>query len=202
MPSVSSRKVLVARARRSCDLGRPRTLVALVGVLALGALSTLTGCGYTLVGKASNLPADIESIYIVAFENRTTRAEIEQLITQALTEELVTRQRYQVAASAADADAVLEGSITRFASVPLTFDDQGRAQEYELNITASVVFRRTGEVEEPQSAVLWSNDRYLFKEVYDLSGDEATFFDRENIAMEEASERFAKTMVTDLLEGF
>jgi outer membrane lipopolysaccharide assembly protein LptE/RlpB len=174
----------------------------LVRLVAALLVLPIVGCGYALVGKGSNLPPDIESIYVVAFENRTTRAQVEQLITQAITSEFVTRQRYRLADSADEADAVLEGAITRFATVPLTFDGQGRAEEYELNITASVVFRRAGERADPDSGILWSNDRYLFKEVYDLSGDESTFFDRENIAMEEAAEEFAKTMVSDLLEGF
>lgn len=195
------RKATIEPRNWSASFHRRRFWPALVVAAAL----LVHGCGYSLVGKGSNLPDDIASIYIVAFENRTTRAEVEQLITQALTSELLTRQRYRVAASASEADAVLEGAITRFANVPLTFDAQGRAEEYELNITASVTLRRTGtfdDAEEAEEAVLWRNDRYLFKEAYDLSGDESTFFDRENLAIEEAAERFAKTMVTDLLEGF
>ena len=50
--------------------------------------------------------------------------------------------------------------------------------------------------------VLWSNERYLFRELYELEASEASFFDRENLAIEQSAARFAETVITDLLEGF
>ena len=157
-----------------------------------------SGCGYALVGKASNIPEDVRSVYLEAFENRTQRAEVEQFLTQELAEELVTRQRFNLVTELSEADAVLRGVVIGFRVLPITFDAEGRGQEYEIGITAEVAFVRTDEDETP----IWSNNRYLFKETYNLGGNEATFFDRENIAIAESAGRFAETMVTDLLEGF
>jgi outer membrane lipopolysaccharide assembly protein LptE/RlpB len=162
------------------------------------AVGFLGGCGYALVGKASNIPDDVRLVYLEAFENRTSRAEVEQFLSQALAEELVTRQRFSLVAERSEADAVLRGAVIGFRVLPITFDAEGRGQEYEISITTEVAFVRTDDDE----TALWSNNRYLFKESYDLSGDEASFFDRENIAIEESAGRFAETMVTDLLEGF
>ena len=99
--------------------------------------------------------------------------------------------------SKADADAVLSGAVVSYRATPLTFDADGRADEYEVSVTARVVFRRAGSED-----ALWSNESYLFKENYRLEGSEEDFFDRENIALEETARRFAETMVSDLLEGF
>lgn len=162
-------------------------------ILALFA----TGCGYALVGRGSNLPSDVRRVYLSPFENQTQRTQAEQFLTEAIADELVTRQRFAVVASAVEADAVLSGTVMGFGVTPVTFDSQGRATEYEISITARVAFQRTGSDE-----LLWSNDRYLFRENYTVDVDQAAYFDREDEALEEAARRFAETMVSDLLEGF
>lgn len=162
------------------------------------AVLVLSGCGYALVGRATNVPDDVRQVYVQAFENQTQRTQAEQFLTEAIADELVTRQRFSVVSSPTDADAVLSGSVVGFGVTPVTFDTQGRATEYEIAITARVAFRRSG----PEGEVLWSNDRYLFRENYPVEVDAVDYFDREDLALEEASRRFAETMVADLLEGF
>jgi hypothetical protein len=50
--------------------------------------------------------------------------------------------------------------------------------------------------------VVWSNSRYIYRENYAVDAGAADFLDRETEAIEEAAERFAETMVSDLLLGF
>lgn len=169
----------------------------LLGTLA-GAAIAAGGCGYSLVGRASNLPADVREIFIRPLENQTPRSQVEQSLTSAIADELVTRQRFAVVQAEGDADAVLSGAVTAFTVTPVTFDDQGRATEYEITVVARMSFRRGG----PEGAVLWSNERYVFRENYQVEVSETGYFDQEDAAIEEVAERFAETMVSDLLEGF
>jgi len=166
---------------------------------SLPVLSCLlvSGCGYALVGRGSNLPADVRAVYLKPFDNRTQRAQVEQILTRAIADELVTRQRFSVVADAEQADAELSGAVVGFGVTPVAFDASGRATEYEISITAEVVFKRRGADE-----VIWRNDRYQFRESYPVEVDSATYFDRETLALEEVAGRFAETMVSDLLEGF
>ena len=166
------------------------------GVILLGAVLT-AGCGYALVGRASNIPADIKSVYVRPFENRTQRSQVDQEVTRAIAEEMVTRQRFSVVGSVDAADAELAGAVTGFGVTPVTFDATGRATEYEISITASVTFKRKGAQE-----AIWNNDRYVFRESYPIEVEDAGFFDREDTAIQEAANRFAEAMVADLLEGF
>lgn len=175
----------------------PRSLAA-GGLLAL--LAATAGCGYSLVGRGSNLPADVRRVHVRPLENQTPRSQVEQFLTNSIADELVTRQRFSLVTDPAEADAELSGAVTGFTVTPVTFDAEGRATEYEIAITARMVFRRNGV--EGEEGVLWSNDRYVFRETYELEVSEAGFFDQEDVAIEEASERFAETMVSDLLEGF
>lgn len=165
--------------------------------LLLAALST-AGCGYALVGRASNLPEDVRTVHVKALENRTQRSQVEQYLSNAIADELVTRQRLTVVGDEASADAELSGAVTAFAVTPVTFDNQGRATEYEISITAQMVFRRPG----VEDGVLWSNDHYVFRQSYEVEVSETGYFDQEDVAIRDASTRFAETMVSDLLEGF
>lgn len=186
---LSTRDLLTSRWYLRCSYSS-----LLAATLYLGALS---GCGYTLVGKGSAIPEEIRSLYLEPFRNETSRVEVEQIITQAIAQELVTRRRFVLVQSRDDADAVLSGKVTSFRVVPLSFDSDGRAMEYEISVLASVQFTRKG-ADEP----LWHNDRYVFRDNYDVNASDAGFFDRENLAIEDTSEKFAETLVSDLLEGF
>ena len=170
-------------------------------VLSLAGLA-LMGCGYALVGRASNIPDDVRQVYVYPLENETARSQVEQILTRAIIDELVTRRRFALTKTAAEADAEIRGSVIRFVSQPVTFDDQGRATEYELAITAKMIFQRVAANEDDEPEVLWRNDRYLFRQAYQVDVNEAAYFDREDETIEEVAERFAETMVSDLLEGF
>ncbi len=168
-------------------------------LLALSAMALLpAGCGYTLVGQGSNIPEDVQAILLKPFENETTRIEVEQFLTQAVAEEIVTRQRFRLVTEESEADAILEGTVLSFRVTPVTFDAEGRGEEYEITLISRMAFYRTDE----DKTSLWANERYLFRENYELDSSEDSFFDRENVAIEQSSVRFAETVVTDLLEGF
>lgn len=175
----------------------PRTLAALrlptLALLALGAAA----CGYALVGRAANLPPDIKTVYLKPLENRTPRQQVDQILTRAVANELVTRKRFAVASEPAGADAEISGAVLAFSVTPVSFDPQGRAKQYEIAVTAQVKFRRIAD-----DKVIWSNDRYSFRESYDVQGSSLTYFDQENLAIEKVAPQFAQTMVSDLLEGF
>ena len=169
--------------------------------LAVGMIAAvLTGCGYTLVGTGSYLPEDIKAIYVAPLENRTLQPQVDQILTQAIAEEFVTRQRYEVVNSVDEADAQLLGAVTGYAVSPVAFDNEGRATQYEISITLALRFQRT-KGDPPQ--ILWASDRYVFRKQYELDVSSATsFFDPQNLAIEDVAQEFARTLVIDLLEGF
>ncbi len=114
------------------------------------------------MGRGSTVPADIKAVYLRPLENRTQRSQVEQALTRAIAEELVTRQRFAVVGSEAEANAEILGAVTGFGVTPVTFDEGGRATEYEIAVTAQITFKRVGETGE----VIWKSDRYTFRENY------------------------------------
>lgn len=163
------------------------------------AMLLLSGCGYALVGRSQNLlPPSVKTIQVPAFVNRTTRVELEQRVTQAVAEEFVSRGRLRLATQAKEADVILRGSIDSFAIYPVGFNEQGRATQYQVAITAAIelVDHRADD------KVLWKNDQYRFTENYQVNLESTDAFDQESRAIREIAVRFAETLVTNLLEGF
>ncbi|MEP7012815.1 MAG: LPS assembly lipoprotein LptE [Acidobacteriota bacterium] len=184
------------RATGTSNPFRSPIALGLLGLLGLASV-VLSGCGYALVGRASNLPPSIKSVYLQPFTNRTPRQQVEQELTRSIADELVTRQRFSLASAAAGADAQIEGNVIGFGVTPVTFDQNGRATAYEISIAAEVKFKNLAD-----NKVIWSNDRYTFKESYPLDASSANYIDREDEAIQKAAKRFAEAMVGDLLEGF
>lgn len=163
----------------------------------LGVFGTLAGCGYGLIGRTSTLPEDIESIFVEPLKNRTTRPQIELTMTRAIINELVTRRRFTISPNREGADAILSGALTDFTVRPVTFDPQGRAEEWQISIRADMSFARTDNDE-----IIWEQPLYNFRDNYELELDEATVFDPEDRTIQIVSVDFAQTLVIDLLEGF
>jgi outer membrane lipopolysaccharide assembly protein LptE/RlpB len=167
--------------------------------IGLVLLVSAAGCGYGLVGTSSNLPPHLETLYVVPFINQSGRAELDQRLIEALTGEWVRRARFQLVASAEAADAVLTGKITAVVSMPVRFDEAGRATEYQLSVVADVqLVDRTA----PKPTTIWQDQRFTRTVAYPVSPDATDYFDREVEAMNELSRDFARALVATILEGF
>src|SRR6185369_14995853 len=96
------------RPRPPDQPGYPEVRMRKMGFAALlVSIVALAGCGYALVGRSSNLPADVRSVYIKPLENKTPRTQAEQFLTRAIADEMVTRHRFAVVGSETGADAEL-----------------------------------------------------------------------------------------------
>ena len=166
-------------------------------VVALSLL-LLTSCGYALVGRSNFLDPSIRTIYVPAFVNRTTRVELEQRVTQAVANEFVSRGRMRLVTAPNESQVILRGSIDSFGIFPIAFNQQGRATQYQVAITANIelVDHRNDD------KVLWKNDQYRFTENYQVDLQTADAFDQESRAIREIAVRFAESLVANLLEGF
>ncbi len=176
---------------------RPRKALCVpLAVLLAGSLTTAS-CAYTLVGTGSFLPDYVRIVAIPTFVNRTRRFEVEILITDAVTREFVSRGNFSVVAEQQGADAVLSGTITNFTVTPIGLNPEEEANNYLVQITAQVTFRDL-----VQNSVLFTNDAFLFRSQFELEQDPNEFFDVTNIAINEIAVEFARSVVSQILEGF
>ena len=175
-----------------------------LGVLCfLCVLVTAAGCGYSLAGRGSFLPANIRTIGIPAFANRTTVFNLETLLTQDVRSEFIGRGRYRILPEAgSDVDAVLTGEVTSVTIRPASFNTQQLATRYEILMSARVQLK-----ESAGDKVLWENPGLLFRQEFESQAtpnalDPAAFFGQDRNALERMSLDFARTIVSAILEAF
>jgi len=172
-----------------------RTLrwLALVPVLLLGA-----SCGYHTAGHVAQLPESVKTIAVPAFKNETTTYRIEQMLTSSVVREFTTRTHYRILSDTGnDADATLVGTVLSTSTSPLAYDTAtGRAASVMVVVSMRVTLAdRSGKV-------LYQNPAYLFREQYEVSQDLQSFFEEDSPALRRLSQDFARTLVSNILEGF
>ena len=188
-----------AQGRLSPAKGRiDRGLLRFPTLPILTLILLTTACGYHTAGHAVTLPANVQTIAIPAFVNQTQTYKIEQKLTAAVVREMVTRTHYRIVNEPSDsADATLRGTVVTTSTSPLTYDSQtGRASSALVVVTARVTLT------DRQGKILYQNPSYLFREEYQVSRELSSFFEEDSPALERLSREFARTLVSNVLEGF
>ena len=167
------------------------------GILTV-LLSMCAGCGYHTAGHATQLPQGVSTIAVPAFKNETLTYGIDQMLTASVVREFTTRTRYHIISDpSADPDAVLRGTVLSTAATPLTYDTaSGRAASVLIVVSMRVALT------DRRGKVLYQNRAYLFREQYEVSQDLASFFEEDSPAFRRLSQDFARTLVSNILEGF
>ena len=171
----------------------------LVTASAAVLLLLVTACGYHTNGAAVRLPTDLHTIYVPAFTNPTLAYQVQQVFTAAVVQELRSRTNYRIVSSNDDnsADAILQGTITSFYIAPLTYDSTtGRIS------SSIVVITMVASLTTKEGKTLWSNPNFLYREQYQESIDQASFFEEAAPATQRVANSFAKTLVANILESY
>jgi len=166
--------------------------------LLLLCLPLSPGCGYHTAGHTVQLPENVKTIAIPAFKNETLTYRIEQMLTAAVVREFTTRTRYRILHNTdEDADATLIGTVVSTVATPLTYDS-ATGHAASVLVVVSMRVRLT----ERSGKVLYQNPSYVFREQYEVSQDLASFFQEDSPAYRRLSQDFARTLVSNILEGF
>ena len=172
-----------------------RLRVLLLFVLLLG----LSGCGYHVAGSATHVPASVRTLAVPVFATRGQQYRTETICTEAVVHELNTRTRYRIVNSddADKSDATLQGTILSQNVAPLTYDaSSGATSSYLITVQAKVALvARDGHL-------LYSNDRFLFREQFQSTQDLSAFIQEDGPAMKRIGRDFAQAVVSDLLNSF
>lgn len=163
----------------------------------LSALS-LTGCGYHVGGKADLLPKTVRTIAIPTFGNVTTRYKIADRLGSAISREFLTRTRYQIVADPNDADATLRGTVLNYTAFPTVVDQvTGRAAGVQVSVVLQVTL-----ADRASGKVLFTRANMEVRERYEISIDQAQYFEESETALDRLSRDVARTIVSAVLSGF
>ena len=157
-------------------------------------LIVLSGCGYRLATK--NLGAgEGRTVGVPTFANKTTTYRIEQRMTEAVRQELVRRTRFKVVPDTSG-DLVMTGEVLNYSAVPVIFNQQGRGSAYTIIVDLRVHLTDT-----KTGKVVFQNDRWTFREVFELSQTSAEFVPEDPAALDRLSRRFASSLVASVMHS-
>jgi hypothetical protein len=164
--------------------------------LILGIILCLQHCGYHLRGTGTFLPPHIKKISIPMFKNETTRYQLDLKLTQGVIDEFVSRGKVEISLDPQKADAILMGDITAFIVNPIAFSGQATADRYNITIVAKVILRDL-----VKQKVIFSSPSFVYVGEYQVP-EGSDFESVETQAISEISEKFARSLVITMLEGF
>jgi lipopolysaccharide assembly LptE-like protein len=173
----------------------------LAGAVVVLSLA-LPGCGYSLAGRGSFLPAYIKVIGVPMFVNNTSVFDVEKRITERVRSELIGRGKYKVQPDTVAVDGILSGEILSITLAPAAFTAQVQASRYVLTLTAKIEFKDV-----KADKVLWSNPVMQFREEFDVTNtataaDPSAFFGQDVNALDRLATEFARSVVSAILEAF
>ncbi|HUO26145.1 MAG TPA: LPS assembly lipoprotein LptE [Candidatus Aquilonibacter sp.] len=162
------------------------------------SLLVTSGCGYHTAGHTVQLPEDVKTIAVPAFVNQTSTYKIEQMLTASVVREFTIRTHYHILNDPSKAaDATLLGSVLSTSASPLTYNS-ATGQAASVLVVVSMKVSLT----DRDGKVLYQNPAYVFREQYEVSQDLKSFFEEDTPAFRRLSEDFARTLVSNILEGF
>ena len=166
------------------------------GVYACLLILCLTRCGYHLRGTGTFLPEHIRRITIPMFKNQTTRFQLDLKLTQAVIDEIVARGKVEISGDSAAADAILVGEILSFEAIPIAFGAEATADRYNIVVSTRIVLRDL-----VNNKVIYSNPNHSYQ--YEFQVPEGSDFESvETEALDKLAERYARSLVITMLEGF
>lgn len=158
----------------------------------------LCGCGYHVAGHSDLLPKTIRTVAVPPFTNLTVRYRITDQLAEAVSREFIARTRYRVVPDPNQADAVFKGAVISYTSYPVIADQKvGHAAAIQINLTlqASLTERATGKI-------LFSRPAFQIRQRYEVSLDQATYFDESAAGLTRLGGDVARDLVSSILENF
>ena len=161
---------------------------------SLLALLLLAGCGYRLANRRFNNGVG-QTIAVPTFANGTTSYRVEQRLTDSIRRELIQRTRFGVTSEGAG-DLVVSGEVIGFSEIPILFNEQGRASSYSISVDLKI--RVT---DSKSGQVVFQNDSWTFREVFELARASQDFVLEDSAAVERLAKRVATSLVSSLLHA-
>lgn len=177
---------------------RGRLIAAFVMMLlSSGALlSALAGCGYRFTATGNSRIAPGQSLWASFIANDTVSATAQTVLRRALLDEFLSMRGCFPSGSPNDAALQVSGTLRSYSNSAISYTAIDRAREYRLAITVELEVRRRGE-----SAPFWKGILQADQD-YPANTDLALQHNAEEAALEAASRRLARKLITTLEQNY
>lgn len=164
------------------------------GMMLLGLVVLLAGCSD--VALRPGLPEYMSKLSIPILQNRTAQPEIENEITQQLTQDFLVDGRMDLVDSD-QANAILQGTITTYLLEPLLLDVHNTPQQYKMIMIISLALKDTQAGKD-----LWKEDAFTETTTYYVANNLGITPEDEQTARRRLVQQLSKRIVARVIEGF
>lgn len=162
---------------------RPVFLWAMAGLFFL--TMGLSSCGYHLEGNRTP-PAVRERLYIELFANRTSRAFVNDTLTNLVVERVSRSGLFEIVEDPQNADLILLGTLQKYDSAPIAYSKADEIIAYRVDVGVQAVLRRS----KPIGRIDWKGELHGSQD-YSANPDRALQQEHERSATTLLFERLA-----------
>jgi hypothetical protein len=156
----------------------------------------VNACGYRFAGQGQ-FPGGVERIFIEVFENLTSKAGIERIVTNQVVFEFTRQRQQSLVSDAESADAVLKGVIRTIRTQTISRVGTEVASQREVIMTVDL-----GLVEQDGGETIWAAKGIIDRQVYDVAESKLETDRNESLALARLSERMSERIFSRLTNDF
>jgi outer membrane lipopolysaccharide assembly protein LptE/RlpB len=124
----------------------------------------LAGCGYHFAGEQRGLPADIHTLSVGKLVNHSREYGLEKTLAFTFEREIYERRHFQMIEDPGGGDAVLSGTIRDIRVLPVAFDANDQAVQYQIRVILDFSLTRQSD-----GHVLWHVTAFQETDEYSVS---------------------------------
>lgn len=163
-------------------------------LISIVAILSFSSClRYSFTG--ASIPAGVNSIYIPFFPDRSGSGlgDLSDRLNRILIDRFINQSKLNLASSAEDADAILDGSISSYSNRPFSIggDEQANQNQVQISVNANFIYTKN---EEPEWDKSFSGTFTFDPTQNPISGEQS--------AADEALEQIANNMFTDAVSNW
>ena len=128
-----------------------RRLFIKTGVICLFFVLILS-CGYVFAPQGEYIDKRITTVYVQAFGNKTSQAELENYVRTAFIDQFILSNRFKIVQNVESADAIIKGSVLNINTSPLSYSANTLVAEERATMTLEINFR-----EKESGKTIWSS---------------------------------------------
>ncbi len=178
------------------SLSEQRCIIRKAAVVIFIALFLPACLGYHFRGYGDSLPADIKTVAIKPFGNRTYESQAENYMVNALVNEFSRSKRLKVVPEA-EADLVISGAVLAIDSSSISYIGDDRTYEYRVTVRIEVEAR-----DMRRDEVIWQNNSMSEVEEYHTSGVPNDVQNQKHLAIRKICKVLAENIHDRLLIDF
>jgi len=173
---------------------RTNTCYSAIILLCVGLL--WGGCGYRLARSDNPQLANIHTIAIPYFKNRTFEPEAEKVFACAFIDEFIESKRLAVVGEDR-ADIILRGTVKKLVEDAIAYNRDDKALEYRMDVVVDI------QVEERTTgSVLWKRKNLRHSEEFPVGEDIMLSEAAKRASLEKLAADLAERVHDSIIEGF